>query len=77
MIYARMQGDLVEEQEKDSNSPACNCQEVIPSRRSLNPDPWVNKSCAIKLVCLGQGQPDAFSSTVRNIYLFSRNKIPP
>lgn len=77
MIYARIQSDLVEEQEKDSNSPASNCHEIIPSRCSLNPDSLVNKSCAKKQICLGERHPDAFSNVVRNIYLFLLNKVPP
>lgn len=77
MIYARIQSDLVEGQEKDSKSPASNCQESIPSRCSLNPNSLVNKSCAKKRICLGEGHADAFSNVVRNSYLFSPNKIPP
>lgn len=77
MIYARIQSDLAEEPEKDSNSPASNCHEIIPSRCSLNPDSLVNKSCAKKQICLGEEHPDAFSNVVRNIYLFSLNKTPP
>lgn len=77
MIYARIQSDLVEEQEKDSKSPASNCQESIPSWRSLNPNSLVNKSCAKKQICLGEGHADAFSNVVRTIYLFSLNKTPP
>lgn len=68
MIYARIQSDLVEGQEKDSKSPASNCQESIPSRCSLNPNSLVNKSCAKKRICLGEGHADAFSNVARNIY---------
>jgi len=77
MIYARIQSDSVEEQEKDSNSPASNCHEIIPSQCSLNPDSLVNKSCAKKQIGGGERHPDAFNEVVRNICLFLLNKTPP
>lgn len=50
----------MQEQEEDSSRPALKCHEIIPSCCCFNPDSLVNKSCAKKQICSGEGNPDAF-----------------